>query len=186
VLSQDGVVRSDIRSSFGSASGVAEGVPVKLTFTVFNTSQGGVPLANAAVYAWHCDREGRYSLYTQGATNENYLRGVQPTDATGAATFTTIFPGCYAGRWPHIHFEVYRSVADATSGGSKLATSQIALPGDVSSIVYATKGYGQSVANLARVSLATDMVFSDGAQLETPSVTGSIDDGYTMSLKVGV
>jgi protocatechuate 3,4-dioxygenase beta subunit len=186
VLNQDGVVRSDIRSSFGSATGVAEGVPVKLTFTVYDTAQGGVPLAGAAVYAWHCDREGRYSLYTQGATNENYLRGVQPTDSNGAATFTTIYPACYAGRWPHIHFEVYRNVSDATSGGSKLATSQIALPADVSSLVYATQGYEQSVTNLAQVSLATDMVFSDGAQLETPSVTGSVDQGYDVALKVGV
>ena len=30
---------------------------------------------------WHCDREGGYSLYSDGVTEENYLRGVQITDA---------------------------------------------------------------------------------------------------------
>lgn len=35
----------------------------------------GTALAGAAVYLWHCDRDGRYSLYSSGAENENYLRG---------------------------------------------------------------------------------------------------------------
>ena len=80
------------------------------------------------MYAWHADAQGRYSMYSQGVENENYLRGVQPTDASGTASFTTVFPGCYDGRWPHIHFEVYRSTAEATSDGQIVKTSQIALP----------------------------------------------------------
>jgi protocatechuate 3,4-dioxygenase beta subunit len=111
---------------------------------------------------------------------------VQETDADGTATFTSIYPACYDGRWPHVHFEVYPSLADATSGSSPIATSQIALPEDVSSAVYATDGYEQSVSNLSRVSLESDMVFSDGAELETATVTGSIDEGYTVALTVGV
>ena len=186
VLTQNGVVRSDIRSSFGAASGVAAGVPMTLEFTVLDTATGGTPLAGAAVYTWHCDREGRYSGYSQGVTNENYLRGVQETDASGVATFTSIYPACYSGRWPHVHFEVYPSVAAATSAGTKLATSQIALTEDVSDAVYATDGYSQSVRNMSQVSLATDMVFRDGAQLETPTVSGSVSEGYVVSLKVGV
>lgn len=58
VLTQDGVVRSDIRSSFGSASGTAEGVPLTLDLTILDAASDA-PLAGAAVYAWHCDREGR-------------------------------------------------------------------------------------------------------------------------------
>ena len=186
VLTQNGVVRSDIRSSFGSATGVAGGVPTTIKFTVVDTSNGGKPLAGAAVYTWHCDREGRYSGYSQGVTNENYLRGVQESDADGRLTFTSIFPAAYSGRWPHIHFEVYPSVAEATSAGTQLATSQIALTEDVSDTVYATDGYSQSVRNMQQVSLSTDMVFRDGAELETPAVTGSVNDGYVVSLKVGV
>jgi protocatechuate 3,4-dioxygenase beta subunit len=40
-------------------------------------------------------------------TTESYLRGVQVTDSNGQVTFTTIYPACYSGRWPHIHFEVF-------------------------------------------------------------------------------
>jgi protocatechuate 3,4-dioxygenase beta subunit len=186
VLTQSGIVRSDIRSSFGSATGTAEGIPTTVKLTAVDTANGGAPLAGAAVYVWHCDREGRYSLYSQGVTNENYLRGVQETDASGVASFTSIYPACYSGRWPHIHFEVYPSLAEATAAGSKLATSQIALTADASNLVYATDGYSQSVTNFAEVSLATDNVFSDGAELETPSVTGSVADGFTIALTVGV
>jgi protocatechuate 3,4-dioxygenase beta subunit len=185
VLTESGVVRSDIRSSFGSSSGTAEGVPTTIAFTVVDAG-GGSPLAGAAVYAWHCDREGRYSVYSEGAQDQNYLRGVQETTADGTATFSSIYPACYDGRWPHVHFEVYQSLADATSGGTPIATSQIALPEDVSSAVYATEGYEQSVTNLSRVSLESDMVFADGAELETPTVTGSVDEGYAVALTVGV
>ena len=185
VLSQSGVVRSDIRSSFAGLAGAADGVPLTLALTIVSASSCS-PLSSRAIYVWHCDRPGRYSLYSAGATNQNYLRGVQEADASGKVTFTTIFPGCYAGRWPHIHFEVYPSVAEATAAGSKLATSQIALTADVSKAVYATDGYAQSADNLSRVSLATDMVFSDGAELETPTVTGSVDAGYVVTLTIGV
>jgi protocatechuate 3,4-dioxygenase beta subunit len=100
--------------------------------------------------------------------------------------FTSIFPACYDGRWPHMHFEVYRSLDDATSYTNKLRTSQLALPQDVCETVYATDGYDASVANLARVSLDTDMVFSDGYSLQLATVTGSVDDGYTIALNVPV
>jgi protocatechuate 3,4-dioxygenase beta subunit len=185
VLTESGVVRSDIRPSFGSASGVAEGVPMTMSLTVRDTANGA-PKAGAAVYVWHCDREGQYSLYSDGAADQNYLRGVQETDGNGVATFTSIYPACYSGRWPHVHFEVYPSLAEATAAGSKLATSQIALPADVSAEVYASDGYEQSVRNLSQVSLDTDMVFRDGAELETPTVSGSVSDGYTVALDIGV
>jgi protocatechuate 3,4-dioxygenase beta subunit len=184
VLNETGVVRKDIRSSFDGASGVAEGVPYTIQFTVVDTTNGCKPLSGAAVYVWHCDRDGQYSMYT--ASDANYLRGVQEVDANGVAGFTSIFPACYSGRWPHVHFEVYPSVDAATSGGTKLATSQIALPQDVCESVYATTGYEQSVQNLSRVALNTDMVFSDGVSLQTPSMTGNTSSGYVSSLVVGV
>jgi protocatechuate 3,4-dioxygenase beta subunit len=185
-LAESGVVRSDIRSSFGSASGVAEGVPLTVELTVVDTADGCAPLAGAAVYLWHCDREGRYSMYSAGAENENYLRGVQETDADGRVTFTSIFPACYSGRWPHIHFEVYATVDEATGGGEPVATSQLAFPEDVCATVYATEGYEQSVANVARVSLDTDMVFADGVSQQLASMSGDVDSGYTATLTVPV
>jgi len=185
VLSQSGIVRSDIRSSFGSSTTVAAGVPTVVKLTIV-TAGTGKALAGAAVYLWHCDINGNYSLYSQAVTKENYLRGVQETDANGTVSFTTIFPACYSGRWPHIHFEVYPSLAKATASTSKIATSQLALPEATCKTVYATSGYSKSVSNLSQVSLKTDNVFSDGADRETPTVTGSVADGYVFSLTVPV
>jgi len=185
VLTETGVVRRDIRSSVAGLSGTAEGIPLTVTLTIVSASSCE-PLAGHAVYLWHCDRTGPYSLYSSGVTDQNYLRGVQEADADGKVTFTTIFPACYSHRWPHIHFEVYPSLAAATSASSRVATSQLALPKATCDLVYATVGYEQSITNLQQVSLATDMVFSDGASLEIPSVSGDVNSGFTATLNVAV
>ena len=185
VLNLTGVVRSDITTSFAGLSGTAAGVPLTIALTLVSASSCA-PLANRAVYVWHCDRGGLYSLYSAGATNQNYLRGVQQTDANGKVTFTSIFPACYSGRWPHIHFEVYPSLATATTAANKIATSQIALPKATCDEVYATSGYSASVTNLSRVSLATDGIFSDGDSLELATITGAVTTGLTATLTVGV
>ncbi len=173
VLTESGIVRRDIRSSFGSASGTAEGVPLTLTLTVLDANNGGAPLQGGAVYVGHCDREANYSLYSEAAADRNYLRGVQETDVEGRVTFTTTFPGACPGRWPHVHFEVYPSLGDATSAGTNIATSQLVLPEDACDLVYATAGYEQSVTNLASTSLDSDMVFSDGVATQLATVAGT-------------
>jgi protocatechuate 3,4-dioxygenase beta subunit len=201
VLTEADIVRSDIRSSIGSATGVADGVPLTIELTLTDTADDCGPLAGAAVYLWHCDREGRYSMYSEGAEDENYLRGVQESDADGKLTFLSIFPACYPGRWPHIHFEVYSSVADATGGGSPVATSQLAFPEDVCNEVYATAGYESSVQTLGQVSLESDMVFSDdraaqqlatvtlaaeAAEASSTTLSGDAATGYVATLTVPV
>ena len=185
VLNQTGVVRSDIRSSFAGLSGAADGVPLTIALTIVSASTCS-PLSSRAVYLWHCDRAGRYSLYSSGVTNQNYLRGVRETDTNGKVTFTSIFPACYSGRWPHIHFEVYPSLASATNVANKIATSQIALPKATCDVVYATSGYEASVSNLSQVSLATDNVFSNGSALELATVTGTVASGLIAALTVAV
>ena len=187
VLSDSGVVRKDIRSSFGSSTTVATGVPLTIRFAVLDLANACEPYAGAAIYAWHCDQAGRYSMYSQGVEGENYLRGVQAAGDDGIVEFTSVFPACYQGRWPHVHFEVYPSLEKATSSGNKIATSQIALPEDTCNAVYATAGYESSVAAMSRVSLATDNVFADdGGVHELGTVSGSIADGLTVELAVGV
>lgn len=187
VLTESGVVRSDITSSFGDASGVAEVIPTTVRLKVYDLNGDSItPLAGAAIYLWHCDREGRYSMYDDEIASENYLRGVQEADDEGNLTFTTVFPACYAGRWPHMHFEVYESLDKATSADNKLRTSQLALPEDVCNDVYATEGYEQSVTNLGQLSLESDGIFSDGYSLQMAKVTGSVDEGYTVTLNVPV
>jgi protocatechuate 3,4-dioxygenase beta subunit len=187
VLALSGIIRSDIRSSFGDASGTAEGVPMTLELTISDLANGGSPFEGVAVYVWHCTREGGYSLYSEGVTDENFLRGVQIADADGKVTFTSIFPACYDGRWPHIHFEVYPDQASITDSTNAIATSQVALPQDVCEAVYATTGYDASVRNLAQVSLDTDGVFGDdGGVSQLGTVSGSVGSGYRVALAVGV
>ena len=186
MLTESGIVRSDITKSFGSASGVASGVPLTVELTILDADKD-TPLNGAAVYLWHCDAQGRYSLYSDGATDENYLRGVQAADSTGKVTFTTIFPAAYMGRWPHIHFEVYSSLNDATAAGKITRTSQLALPKDACDTVYATDGYDGSAQNLARTSLENDNVFGDdGGVHQLATVTGNATEGYVATLGVGV
>ncbi len=186
ILDQSGVVRSDITSSFGSSTTVAAGIPLTVALKIVDFSNGSAPLEGAAVYLWHCDRDGNYSMYSDAVVNENYLRGVQVADADGLVTFQSIYPACYSGRWPHIHFEIYPSIDQATTAGSRLRTTQLALPEDVSSSVYATEGYEQSVSNLAQVSLQSDNVFSDGYSMQMATVTGDTSGGLTASLNVPV
>ncbi|MFO0583092.1 MAG: dioxygenase [Anaeromyxobacter sp.] len=183
-LSLDGIVRRDITSSFGSMTGTAEGIPLTVKLTLANAAASCAALAGYAIYLWHCDQGGYYSLYTAPA--RNYLRGLQEAGADGVVTFQTIFPGCYSGRWPHIHFEVYTDLSSAVAGTGKVKTSQLALPAAVCAEVYGTSGYASSKTNLAGVSLATDNVFSDGYDLELASVDGDTGAGFVASLVVGV
>ena len=187
VLSQSGVVRADIRSSFGSSSTVASGVPLTIRLAILDVATSCAPIDGAAVYLWHCDQQGRYSLYSEGAETENYLRGVQAAGSDGIVTFTSVFPACYSGRWPHIHFEVYPSLDAAKSAGNKIATSQIALPEDICNQVYATSGYEQSVQNMRGVSLSSDNVFGeDDGERQIGTISGSIANGLAVDLAVPV
>ena len=181
-----GIDRSDIRSSFAGATGVATGMALTVTLSLVNTLSNCSDLAGYAIYLWHCDAAGRYSMYSDGVTAENYLRGVQAADADGWVEFTTIFPGCYAGRWPHVHFEVYESLDAATSVTNKLRTSQLAFPEDVCREVYATDGYESSVSNLSGVSLDSDGIFSDGYSLQMATMKGSAAGGLTATLNVPI
>lgn len=187
VLTGSGVIRRDITTSFGTATGRAEGVPMTLTLSLKDLANSSAAYAGVAVYVWHCDRAGAYSLYSEGVTDQNYLRGVQIADDAGEVTFTSIFPACYTGRWPHVHFEVYPDQASLTDAGKAIATSQVALPREICDEVYQQPGYSTSVTNLARVSLDDDNVFGeDSAALQLATVTGDVTNGFTATLEVGV
>ena len=186
VLALSGVVRSDIRGSFNGPTAVAAGVPLTVKLNIINVNNSCAPLAGYALYLWHCDRDGNYSLYSDGVTGQNYLRGVQATDSSGNLTFQTIFPGCYSGRMPHIHFEVYPSLDKSTSAANRIKTSQLTFPMATLNEVYATDGYSNSVRNLAQISYATDNVFSDGTAMQMGVMSGNPTDGYTVTLTIGV
>lgn len=189
VLTQSGIVREDIRPSFGDLTPIADGMPMVMAITLVRVGGACAPLAGHAVYVWHCDAEGRYSIYD--APDRNYLRGVGITDAQGQVRFTTVFPGCYAGRWPHVHFEVFASADAAVSGDASLLISQFALPEAASTAVYQTvPRYAASVGNLAETSLARDMVFRDNAPEQVAAqmmaLTGDAATGFTAVATVGI
>jgi protocatechuate 3,4-dioxygenase beta subunit len=120
-----GIERADIRASFGGLDGTAEGVPLDLAITLIGAAGRCAPLAGWGLYLWHNDARGEYSLY--GLPNANYLRGLQQTGADGTVRFRTILPGCYGGRAPHLHFEVFSSAAAAATGQPGVLASQFAL-----------------------------------------------------------
>ncbi|ROS61463.1 dioxygenase-like protein [Frigoribacterium sp. PhB160] len=186
VLARSGIVRSDIRSSLDGGA-TAAGVPMTLTLTILDQAAGDAPFAGVAVYVWHCDASGGYSMYSDGITDETYLRGVQVADADGAVTFTSIFPACYSGRWPHIHFEVYPDAASVTDSSSTIATSQVAMPQAACETVYALADYDGSSRNLGQVSLTSDGVFGDdGGALQLGTTTGDATRGYAVALTARV
>jgi protocatechuate 3,4-dioxygenase beta subunit len=187
-LTQEGVIRQDLRTSFGTLTPVADGLQLDVELTLVN-ADGCTPLEGYAIYLWHCDTTGNYSLYD--ITEANYLRGVGVADAEGKVRFTTIFPGCYDGRWPHMHFEVFESVSAAVSGEASVLTAQIALPEADCAAVYAADGrYSNGTANLGRISLTSDMVFSDNSADEiaqqTLVMTGDPVAGYVGTVTIPI
>lgn len=186
VLEESGIVRQDITTSI-DGSATADGIPLTFEFEVLDMANGGIPFAGVAVYAWHCTAGGEYSMYSSRLEDVTYLRGVQVADADGRVSFSSIFPGCYSGRWPHIHFEVYPDVDSITDSANTIATSQMALPEDACTAVYADSRYDGSARNLAQTSLASDNVFGDdSAALQLPTITGDATTGYTATLVVGI
>lgn len=189
VLTEAGVMRRDLRGGIGGQGPVADGVPMDLELALVDVGRACAPMAGLAVYLWHCDAAGVYSIY--GAREASWLRGMQESDASGIVRFTTIFPGTYRGRWPHMHFEVFASADAAVSGRAALLTSQIALPAEPVAAVYAGDvRYAVSRQPFAEQSLSRDMVFSDntpeqlGAQMLR--IAGGIGSGLKGRVVIGL
>lgn len=189
VLIESGVVKSDMTTSFAGLSGTAGGVALEITITVQNANNDCAALEGYAVYLWHCTATGEYSVYN--VQDQNYLRAVGVTDANGQVTFQTIFPGCYSGRWPHMHFEIYESLDAATHYNNRTLVSQIAIPADEASYVYSVRtDYGNSRLNFVNLTLGTDNVFGDNTdeeiEAQTLVMSGNDTEGYTGTVTVGL
>ncbi|WP_054530438.1 hypothetical protein [Erythrobacter sp. SG61-1L] len=179
VFGQQGLVRQDIRTSFAGMAGEAPGVKLDCAIRLVD-AQGCTPLAGRALYLWQCDAAGDYSLYNR--EDVNWLRGMQVSDGDGVAHFTTIVPGCYGGRAPHVHIEVFESLEQATSGHSSLLVSQLAFTeAECAEIYRARAEYGSSLDNLSRWPAARDFAFSgpeDERAAQTIRLNGSVEKGY--------
>jgi len=183
VLTMDGVVRQDIRSSFAGLEGQAEGVPLELDLTVLRSGDCA-PIGGFAVYLWQNDAAGAYSLYN--LPEANYLRGLQAGSAQEPASFTSIVPGCYGGRYPHCHFEVFASTEAALGGEQPLLVSQLGFPEADCRAIYETDArYGDSIRNLQRMPLERDFVFADtGGAGQIVTMTGDPDRGYRAAARI--
>jgi protocatechuate 3,4-dioxygenase beta subunit len=170
--------RADIRPDTTTGQ-VAAGRPLALAFAV-SVLNGTtcVPLANAVVDVWHCDAVGVYSGVS-GNTG-NFLRGVQRTDANGAATITTIYPGWYSGRAVHIHFKV-RTDPDNNAGYE--LTSQLFFSDETSRQVYAAAPYASKGAQ--DITNDRDGIFqqSDGTTLLDAKPAGG---GYAATFSIAL
>jgi len=102
--------RSDIRSD--PVTGIVkEGALLTISFKVSQVTEiECVLLEGAKVEIWHCDAEGVYSGVSDpgfDTSAQKFLRGYQVTNATGLASFITVYPGWYPGRTVHIHFKIH-------------------------------------------------------------------------------
>ena len=166
-------------------TGDRPGVKLTLKINIKNKNNSCATLANTIVDVWHCDAKGEYSEYggtgmqTTNWTSVHWLRGRQTTDANGLVTFTSIFPGWYSGRAPHIHVHIYNA------SGKSLLVTQIAFDKTICDTVYTTaKDYiskgKQDTTN------ASDNVFGDGFTNELGSLSGNISEGYILTHNIVV
>lgn len=169
----EGLERSDIRSDPASGA-VSQGAPLALSFNVLRVSGAAcTPLAGAIVDVWQCDAAGVYSDVT--GNSQKFLRGHQLTDATGRASFTTIYPGWYGGRAVHIHFKV--------RSGSKEFTSQLYFDDALSDTVFQQQPY--AARGQGRTRNANDGLFRNGgADLMLKVTPGG--PGYSATFDIGL
>lgn len=170
-------VRSDIRDD-------RTGVALTINITVKNSNNSCAALSGALVDIWHCDKDGYYSEYggsgmqSVNFTSVDFLRGRQTTDANGLVSYTSIFPGWYSGRAPHIHVHVYNA------SGKSLLVTQIAFPAAITNTVYTTaNSYGYTKGTQDTTN-EKDNVFSDGYTTELATVSGSISAGYVLAINL--
>ncbi len=181
----DSALRASLNTGGYTGTAVATGVPLTLNLSLTDASNC-TNLIGCAIYLWHCDKNGNYSMYSSAIVNETYLRAVQVTDASGQVSFKTIFPGCYDGRMTHMHFEIFPTLASAVDNNYSVKTSQLTFPMSAMNAVYATSGYFTSKTNLSKISYATDNVFSDGYSNQLATVTGDVSSGLVANLKIAI
>jgi protocatechuate 3,4-dioxygenase beta subunit len=121
------LVRSDITEGKRGAS-------LLLTLQIVE-AKDCAPLPWDRVDVWHADGLGLYSGYADQETgstkDETFLRGTQFSGTGGEVRFTTIYPGWYPGRTPHIHFKIFVE-------NHSVFTGQLYFPDPTTEDVYAT------------------------------------------------
>ena len=151
------------------------GTPLTLRLTVVD-SRTCKPIKGAAVDIWHCDASGAYSGFGAGRSSRTFMRGIQRTNASGVATFKTVYPGWYPGRTVHIHVKVHVR-------GNIVHTGQLYFSDGVTDAVYRRTPYSRRPNRETRN--ADDSLFRDGGRRSLLRLQRS-GTGYVGSIKMGV
>jgi protocatechuate 3,4-dioxygenase beta subunit len=169
------LVRSDITEG-------KQGAPLSLTLQILEANDCA-PVPDTRVDVWHTDALGLYSGYEQQQTGssegETFLRGTRLTGGDGEVRFTTIYPGWYPGRTPHIHFKVF--VHDRS-----IITGQLYFPDPVTDHVYATASpYRDRKAERDTLN-ADDFIFVKQRGRDTVLTVKENGGSYLATLVIGV
>ncbi|KAK4445799.1 Intradiol ring-cleavage dioxygenase, partial [Podospora aff. communis PSN243] len=121
------------------------------------------------------------------------LRGVQPTDTNGIATFDSLMPGHYEGRATHIHAIVYlgatKNANNTISGGRASHIGQIYFDQSLLTNVGRVTPYNNN--RMAITQNVNDFLFRAGANGDDPIVrynfVGSkLEDGLFAWIRFGI
>src|SRR3954465_3802883 len=151
------------------------GALLTLRLTILNASTCK-PIKNAAVDIWHADAAGNYSGFGAGASSRTFMRGIQKTDASGVAHFTTVYPGWYQGRAVHIHVKVH-------VGGAVVHTGQLFFNDSLTDRVYKRRPYSARGSRDTRN--ARDSIYRNGGKKGVLSMRKH-GSGYVGSIAMGV
>lgn len=182
--SATGFNRSDIRSDLDGTE-TQTGIPLTLTITVQDSENSCIGLQGAQVDIWHCNADGVYSAEdVEDTSGLTWLRGYQVTDSAGQVTFTTIFPGWYAGRTTHIHLRVRSKYSEASSTSDGTNTTQVFFPQTtIDTINTSVAPYSSHGTN--STTNATDHVYTDetDGKMEL-TLSGDSTSGYLTSVTI--
>lgn len=163
-----------------------DGAPMKLALTVIDVNTC-TPVTNATVDVWMADALGDYSDTSTGL----FLRGLQPTDDDGTATFTAIYPGWYPSRTNHVHVKVHVGATTAKpTSGHVSHTGNLFFPEETSVAVSKVAPYTDNPTK-NRVVLTDDFVYksqngSGSIMTLTPVDASDPTKGYTASMTLGI
>jgi protocatechuate 3,4-dioxygenase beta subunit len=152
------------------------GAPLTLRLAVVDASTCK-PIKGAAVDIWHADAGGVYSGFGQGSGNRTFMRGIQKTNASGIATFRTVYPGWYQGRTVHIHVKVHVR-------GRVVHTGQLFFSDALTDRVYRKAPYNKRPNRTTRN--ADDSIFVNGGRKSLLALRRRSAGGYLGKITMGV
>jgi protocatechuate 3,4-dioxygenase beta subunit len=143
------------------------------------------PAPDTMIQIWHCNSTSIYSSIvasgngdSSDAANINtvFLQGLQLTDSLGVAQFTTLFPGHYTSRAPHIHILAHfngTTYPNGTYGGGYVShVDQIFFNQDLITEVELTSPYSTNTQTLT--TNANDSILAEEAAISDPVVEYSL------------